>query len=75
MTEPLSPNAQAILLLTAPLIVGRDRSPVDLLTPAQYKRLAQALREQDRQPADLLGPSAPGSTATACVRCSTEDSS
>jgi predicted Rossmann fold nucleotide-binding protein DprA/Smf involved in DNA uptake len=58
MTEPLSPNAQAILLLTAPLIVGRDRSPMDLLTPAQYKGLAQALRQRDRQPADLLGPEA-----------------
>ena len=58
MTEPLSPNTQAILLLTAPLIVGRDRSAVDLLTPAQYRRLAQALRERDRQPADLLGPDA-----------------
>lgn len=58
MTEPLSPNTQAILLLTAPLIIGRDRSAVDLLTPTQYKRLAQALRERDRQPADLLGPDA-----------------
>lgn len=58
MTEALSPNAQAILLLTAPLIVGRDRSAADLLTPAQYKRLAQTLRERDCQPADLLGPEA-----------------
>ncbi len=58
MTAPLSPNTQAILLLTAPLIVGRVKSAADLLTPGQYKRLAQALREKGHQPSDLLGPDA-----------------
>jgi len=58
MTHSLSPNTQAILLLTAPLIVGRGKGTVDLLTPSRYKRLAQALRERERQPADLLGPDA-----------------
>jgi DNA processing protein len=56
MNDPLSPNAQAILLLTAPLIVGRGKAAADLLTPGQYKRLAQSLREHGHQPADLLGP-------------------
>jgi len=50
----LSPNAQAILLLTAPLIVGRNQPSTDLLTPGEYKRLARFLREEQRQPADLL---------------------
>jgi DNA processing protein len=49
-----SPNTQAILLLTAPLIVGRGTSSTDLLTASEYKRLARLLFEKKRQPADLL---------------------
>ncbi len=63
MNDPLSPNTQAILLLTAPLIVGRGKTAADLLTPGQYKRLAQSLREHERQPSDLLGPD----SATLCA--------
>jgi DNA processing protein len=58
MTPTLSPNTQAILLLTAPLIAGRGTSSSDLLSPGQYKRLARHLREIQRQPADLLSPDA-----------------
>ncbi len=54
MNMSLSPNTQAILLLTAPLIAGRVEPSVDLLTPVEYKRLARFLREKQRQPADLL---------------------
>ena len=54
MIHPLSPNTQAILLLTAPLIVGKGTSTGDLLTPSEYKRLARFLWERQRQPADLL---------------------
>ena len=50
----LSPNTQAILLLTAPLIVGRAEPSTDLLTHGDYKRLAQFLHDRQRQPADLL---------------------
>ena len=50
----LSPNTQAILLLTAPLISGRSTSSSELLSPGEYKRLARHLREIQRQPADLL---------------------
>jgi len=57
MNAPLSENTQAVLLLTAPLIVGRQAGDQpDLLTPGEYNRLARALREKQRQPADLLGP-------------------
>jgi predicted Rossmann fold nucleotide-binding protein DprA/Smf involved in DNA uptake len=59
MTPGLSPNTQAILLLTAPLIAGRGTTSPDLLKPAEYKRLARHLRELQRQPADLLSPDAP----------------
>ena len=54
MTQAVSPNAQAILLLTAPLIAGRGSPSPDLLTPGEYKRLARQLRELQRQPADLI---------------------
>lgn len=58
MSAPLSPNTQAILLLTAPLIAGRGEPSADPLTAGEYRRLAQFLREQQRQPADLLAPGA-----------------
>jgi DNA processing protein len=54
MSQTLSPNTQAILLLTAPLIVGRSEASLDLLTPGEYKRFARHLHELQRQPADLL---------------------
>lgn len=50
----LSPNAQAILLLTAPLIAGRSRSSANALTTGEYRRLARRLRELHREPANLL---------------------
>ena len=50
----LSANTQAILLLTAPLIVGRAKTPVDPLSAGEYQRLARRLRELRREPADLL---------------------
>jgi len=59
MATSLSPNTQAILLLTAPLIVGRAPRTSDLLKPSEYNRLARRLRELDKQPADLLGKDAP----------------
>ncbi len=58
MTPSLSPNTQAILLLTAPMIAGRGTSSSELLSPGEYKRLARHLREIQRQPADLVSPDA-----------------
>lgn len=60
MSSSLSPNTQAILLLTAPLIAGRRDSSSDLLKPGEYKRLARFLRDKQREPADLLVPDARG---------------
>lgn len=54
MTQALSHNTQAILLLTAPLIAGRGSESVDLLSPSEYKRLARHLREIQHRPADLV---------------------
>ena len=58
MSKALSPNTQAILLLTAPLIAGRRDSSSELLKPGEYKRLARFLRDKQREPADLLAPDA-----------------
>lgn len=65
MMPTLSPNTQAILLLTAPLIAGRSTASQDLLSPGEYKRLARHLREIQHQPADLVSPSA----AEILLRC------
>ena len=45
MNETLSPNAQAILLLTAPLIVGRGARSETPLSAGEYGRLAFHLRD------------------------------
>jgi DNA processing protein len=58
MIEPLTPNTQAILLLTAPLIAGRGETSRELLSLGEYNRLASILRQQQKQPADLLAPDA-----------------
>jgi DNA processing protein len=58
MTPELSSNSQAILLLTAPLVVGRDEPSPDRLTLSEYNRVARILREKQLQPADLIGPNA-----------------
>ncbi|MFZ2276312.1 MAG: DNA-processing protein DprA [Prosthecobacter sp.] len=58
MIEPLTPNTQAILLLTAPLIAGRSETSCDLLSLGEYNRLALILRQKQRQPADLIAPDA-----------------
>lgn len=58
MSEPLSPNTQAILLLTAPLLLKSGQGSSELLTPGEYKRLAACLRDLGREPAELLSPGA-----------------
>ena len=56
MSPSLSTNAQAILLLTAPLLVGRGEASAALLSLSEYNRLARFLREKQKQPSDLIGP-------------------
>ena len=56
MDDELSANTQAVLLLTAPLIVGGARAagaPAPL-SEREYARLARGLVERGREPADLL---------------------
>ena len=55
----MSLNTQAILLLTAPMLVGRKRtSDVTPLPNREYGNLAARLLEKGYEPADLLGPQA-----------------
>jgi DNA processing protein len=54
VTEPLSPNSQAILLLTAPLLLGRGVPIERPLGPDEYATLASALHQRQFQPADCL---------------------
>ncbi len=59
MNDAPSLNTKAILLLTAPLIIGRERrASTKPLAAGEYNRLARRLRESQRQPADLLGDGA-----------------
>ena len=58
MNNPISPNTQAILLITAPLIVGRAGHSSEFLTHSEYNQLARILHDNQREPADLLGPEA-----------------
>lgn len=60
MSEALSTNTQAILLLTAPLLTGNREPSPDLLTPGEFNRLARLLKDQQHEPADLLEPVAGG---------------
>jgi DNA processing protein len=54
MNSALSPNGQAILLLTAPLEIGRNAPKAELLKPSEYRELARHLMELGQEPADLL---------------------
>jgi predicted Rossmann fold nucleotide-binding protein DprA/Smf involved in DNA uptake len=51
----VSANTKAILLLTAPLIIGRRSDSAQLLTVGEFNQLAHALVNNNREPADLLG--------------------
>ncbi len=63
VSPALSPNTQAILLLTAPLIAGHTSISPDLLTPGEYKHLARHLRASQHQPMDLIAANADAARA------------
>lgn len=54
MTLQISANCQAILLLTAPLMVGKVRTRAELLKQSEYSNLTSFLRQEGFQPSDLL---------------------
>lgn len=70
MTADLfSVDTQAILLLTAPLIVGRGaaRDRPAPLSDGEYDRLARRLQECGREPADLLRVDEAGAALEECA--------
>lgn len=61
MIMTVSENTKAILLLTAPLLLGTKYSTqYDLLKPKEYRQLASYLVGIKKQPADLLTDQAEG---------------
>lgn len=56
MTLQISGNCQAILLLTAPLMVGKVRARAELLKQSEYTNLTRFLKHEGFQPSDLLLP-------------------
>ena len=56
MNTSISDNAEAILLLTAPLLAGKGRADVNPLTLTEYNKLARYLKEMGNEPAGLLIP-------------------
>ena len=62
----MTQNTQAILLLTAPLVAGRNDVSPKMLSLGEYNRLARLLREKQKQPADLIGNDA-GEVVNLCV--------
>ena len=57
MTETISPNSDAILLLTAPLAVrGEVQEGIEPLSTEEYGFLARQLLNMKRKPSDLLNP-------------------
>ena len=54
MSSIASPNTQAILLLTGPLLAGGGQVPGQLYGAAEYVRLARVLHEKGFEPKDLL---------------------
>ena len=65
----VSATTKAILLLVAPLWAGGHTVPNLPLTAAEYRRLAQALRQLDRCPGDLLGLEAPALLDSLAAHC------
>jgi len=49
----ISPNTKSILLLTAPLVLGRQTQSVRPLTLTEYKKMTTFLLERQLEPADL----------------------
>ena len=64
MNNELSPNAQAILLLTAPLLAGGSRPSVRPLSLGDYNKLVRHLHDTNMLPPISLIPKAWGNSAT-----------
>jgi len=59
MSLQISANCQAILLLTAPLMVGKVGARAEVLKQSEYSDLTRFLVQEGFQPSDLLRPQSP----------------
>jgi len=59
MSPQISENCQAILLLTAPLMVGKVGGRAELLKQSEYSKLTRFLVQEGFQPSDLLRTQSP----------------
>ncbi|MBG9390508.1 DNA-processing protein DprA [Caenimonas aquaedulcis] len=59
MSLQISENCQAILLLTAPLMVDKVGARAELLKQSEYSDLTRFLVQEGFQPSDLLRPQSP----------------
>lgn len=59
MSLQISANCQAILLLTAPLMVGKVGTRAELLKQSEYSDLTRFLVQEGFQPSDLISPQSP----------------
>ncbi len=57
MIGAVSDNTRAVLLLTAPLLLGRGDEGPRTVTATEYRRLVQLLIERQARPADLVAGS------------------
>jgi len=53
-----SANTQAVLLLTAPLLVGKQGAPSQTLNQREYQAIVAHLHQDGHTPADLIAPDA-----------------
>ena len=72
MSGELTPTAQAILLLTAPLLAGKTRRSVKPLSLGEYQGLALHLHKTGKEPGDLLDAGALNELDDARRRLETE---
>lgn len=59
MNPQISENCKAILLLTAPLMLGKSSAPAELLKQREYSELTRFLVQEGFEPADLINSQSP----------------
>lgn len=56
MSQDVTENTKALLLLTSPLVSGKDHVSAPILSLGEYKKLQQVLDAEGASPSDLTSP-------------------